>query len=98
MMRLRRWLAEKLCPGAFRDAERFFWMRSNAGDLRDWCGREFPQIGEAATWLLKSDSVRSMPLADYHEAVAAKKFQSVMVDGISGFRESLRRSVKAKAA
>lgn len=66
-------------------------MRSNASDLRDWCAAEFPQIGSAATWLLKSDSVRFMPRDAYYEAIAQDRYDEVMAIGISEYREELRR-------
>lgn len=88
---LRRWLARKLYPEAFKDGERLFRIRHWHEDLRTWCGFDFPEIADAVEWVNKREHVHFMPLDDYHQAAAEKRLDDVMVDDIDRFREAMRR-------
>ncbi len=87
---LRRWLAKKLYPEAFKDGERLFRLRHWLDDLRTWCGSDFPEIADAVEWLNKREHVHFMLLDDFDQAVAEKRFDDVMVNNIDRFRDAMR--------
>lgn len=90
-MSIRRWLAKKLYPQAFEDAERHAYALLLLDDLYQWCGYEFPAVGSAALWVKRKVRQRFMDRATYQKLLDERCFDQTHVDGIDGFREMLRR-------
>lgn len=95
---IREWLARKLAPEAFEDAERYAYLQRRLDDLQQWCGFDSPEIDRAVLWARKSLRVHFMPLAEFHEHCAAKRFDITHVGDISQFREELRARAKQRDA
>lgn len=96
-MSIKRWIARKLYPQAFQDAERYRYLRDRLSELQDWCGNECPEIDHAVVWAKKSVRVHFMPLAEYDEKIADGSWPSISVGDIHRFREDLRRRSRLAA-
>lgn len=95
---MRIWLARKLAPEVFKEAEKFDYLSRRIEDLRTWCGYEFPLIDKAAQWAQRSTRVYYMPLDVYHKIIEQGRYNDVSVGGIDKFREEIRRERDAAAA
>lgn len=76
------WLAKKIAPKAFRDAERYFRLMVHVRNDKQWLS-EFPDVSEAMHRLEMIDRDYWRPLGEPHSGY---RFES-----ISAFREELRR-------
>lgn len=88
---MRFWLAKKLAPEVFREADKYNYLHRRVEELRTWCGYEFPLIDKAVQWAQRSTRVHFMPLDDYNRLVERGEYNSIAVGDISQFREELRR-------
>lgn len=88
---MRTWLARKLCPEVFKDAERYHYSMRKWDDLWNWCAYEFPQVGSAAEWVRQSVRQHFMDRETYFRLVEEKRFDLTHIDDISEFRDKLRR-------
>lgn len=88
---MRLWLAKKLAPEVFREAEKFDYLRRRIEELRTWCGYEFPLIDKAVQWAQRSTRVHYMSSEEFNRIVDSGDGISIAVGDISRFREDLRR-------
>lgn len=90
---LRRWLAQILCPEAFKAEDQLDYIRVRLSELEQWCGYGFPEIAAAVDWIRRSERVYFMSLADYDAAVSKSQetgdWRATMVGGIDKFREEI---------
>ena len=77
------WLAKKLAPEVFDQAERYHWLRGELNEAHRWLG-EFPEIEALTTRLSANEQSRYRALG---EAVPYCRWWG----DISQFREKLRR-------
>lgn len=56
----RRWLAQILCPEAFKAEDRLDYIRVRLSELEQWCGYGFPEIAAAVDWIQRSERVHFM--------------------------------------
>lgn len=89
---MRFWLAKKLAPEVFREADKYDYLRRRVEELRTWCGYEFPLIDKASQWAQRSTRIHFMPLDEFNRLVERNEYNDIAVGDISQFREELRRS------
>ena len=82
ILSLKLWLVRRWFPDVFEQARAYQLVSMNIGDLKWWCGREFPILNDASQWLMDSQAAY---FADQGRPTPA------MAMGISDFREYLRR-------
>ncbi len=99
---IREWLARKLAPETFKDAERYAFLCHRVDDLQTWCGHEAPELAHATAWIKRRLRVHFMSLDEYDAAVAAAQksgdWSAIMAGDISKFREELRARAKQREA
>lgn len=82
ILSLKLWLVRRWFPDIFEQARAYHLTSMNIGDLKWWCGREFPILNDASQWLMDSQAAYFGELGRPTPAMAM---------GISDFREYLRR-------
>lgn len=88
-MSIKRWIARKLYPQAFEDAERYRYLFSRVDDLEQWCFGHVPQASAAASWLKASVRTHFMSSGEYLSTVRSGRHDEIS-EGISEFREKLK--------
>lgn len=84
-MNIRRWIAKRLYPREFRDAEAYHWMKNEmAYDLR-WLGYDFPQIEAYIDRFQKRDF-------NHWRGLDTKPMASKWSHDISVYREEMRKA------
>ena len=78
------WLARRLAPAVFLNAQRYERMLSEVSYERQWLAYDFPKVGAFAERLLVSDH-------NHWRSLDEEPVQSRWHWNISDFREQLRR-------
>lgn len=88
-MSIKRWIARKLYPQVFHDADRYRYVSNCVNNLETWCFGHVPEVSAAASWIKRSERAYFMSDHEYYAAVQAGQHHEILED-ISQLRERLK--------
>lgn len=56
---LRHWIAFKICPALWEDAERYWLLMDDVREVEHFIGVDIPEVGQALNWIVGKDRARN---------------------------------------